>query len=1114
MTEGGVTSDNVAHWIYSCPGGGCSWNIADMDGGANAPVHALTRDADNLYVGGEFSQVGGLSANHVARWDGSAWHTLARGVSQGTNASVTALSAYEGYVYAAGDFSLAGGVSASYIARWSHPLYRYDVAGNSWTALPPLPQAIGDGCSLAADGDGHLYALAGSDSTAFFEYDVAGGAWTRKAGLPAVARAGSALAYAHGYVYALRGSNSRSFYRYNPAANSWSTMASIPSTSGVAAAGADLAWDGHEWLYAALGGSGRHFLRYKIAVDQWEVLGDGDSGTPGDDDTPTAVSEGGALAPLDDGLYAIPGGGVADLWRFAPIGVYREKLQLDRVAFVVQETATQGDWYNLPLDGDMPEDFAVAGSDNVWVGGSATAWNPDPTVWPESRLALGSPTSHDQAAFLDPDRNLYRLTAASTLAAGYTTYQPDVSVPGDYASIQDAVLSGANRVTVDAGSYAQAFYLVSGVEVVGARADRTVLTPPGGHSGPLVSAEGVVGATLTGFTLDGDDSFPGFRAEGGTEHLTLARSILRDTTTAIELDGADTQLEVVNNTVVQNDAGLVARACAPLDVRNTIFAYHSGAGLTFNVPPEGAIATWPLDEAAGATSFADASGNGHTATCSGGNCPVAGAAGVHGSALDFDGVNDYADAPTANPNDLQALTIAAWVNLDLMPGGQIERFVTLNSEKAVLRYDGASGPEQLHFYMTIDGSFHSIRLDGALQVRTWHHVAGTYDGHTMRLYLDGQQVGSLAIEGAVGSGTGVRLSQPGETLDGKLDDVRLYDRALSAGEIAALYEGCDARQLHTYNLFWANGADLQPNEPGPAEVFLDPRFVDPLNHNYYTDDYSPVVDAGNPTDPHPPGTGENVDIGYIEQGRAAYYVDDDYCPDCLNDGLTWGVDAFDQIQPALDEARDEQVRFGDETAGDVTCRIYRADIRHPSDDVPLSISAAGTDEVISALDVAQRGLVTDVNVHSLRGTHGRVSDLDLILESPSGTMVRLLTPLTCDQADFDLNFDDEATPGSPPCPPTGGGTYPPRAGPVQARRRQQRGRLAAARARQRRRRGRRAGRLGPGDLRPRPAAAADRGRRPRHLLRDGQRAQLRAAGGHRSRPGDCGRLRPGHARHL
>ncbi|MGD8626790.1 MAG: hypothetical protein PVJ34_19795, partial [Anaerolineae bacterium] len=872
ITRYSVTTHNIAHWQYTCPGGGCAWRLVDMGGGTNDVVHTMTTDPSNLYIGGDFTQAGGQNFNHVARWDGSQWQPLLRATSEGANGPVTTLALADGSLTAGGGFSQAGGVNASQVAQWSQPLYRYNISGNSWTKKAPIPQAIGPGAGLLADGAEYLYALSGNDSRQFYRYDVASNAWTRKANLPAMAKAGSALALAHGYIYALRGSESRSFYRYDPAANSWSTMASIPDASGVAAAGADLAWDGHEWLYAVLGGSGRHFLRYKIALDQWEVLGDGSSGTPGDDDTPGPVSEGGALARVDDGLYAIPGGGAADLWRFGPAGIFREKLQLDRVAFVVPETATRGDWYNLPLDGNMPEDFVVSGGDNVWVGGSATAWDPDPTVWPESRLALGDLTSHEQAAFLDPARNLYHLTAASTLAAGYAGYQPDVSVPGDYASIQDAVLSGANRVMVDAGSYDQAFYLVSGVEVVGARADRTVLSPPASHSGPLVAAEGVVGATLKGFTLNGDDSFPGLRAEGGTEHLTLARSIVRDTTTAVEMDGADTQLEVVNNTVVQNETGLVARACAPLDVRNTIVAYHSGSGLTFSQPPQNPIAFWPLDEAAGATSFADASGNGHTATCSGATCPTAGAPGVHQAALDFDGLDDYVDAPTANPDDLQELTVAAWVNLDLMPSGQIQRFVTLSSEKAVLRYDGVNGPEQLHFYMNIGGSLHGIRLDHALQVRAWHHVAGTYDGHTMRLYLDGQQVGSLAIEGTVGAGTGLRLSHPTETLDGKLDDVRLYDRALPAGEIAALPlgEGCEARQLHSYNLYWANGTDLEPNEPGPAEVFLDPRFVDPISHNYYTDDDSPVVDAGNPTDPHPPGTGEQVDIGYIEQGRAAY----------------------------------------------------------------------------------------------------------------------------------------------------------------------------------------------------------------------------------------------------
>ena len=201
--------------------------------------------------------------------------------------------------------------------------------------------------------------------------------------------------------------------------------------------------------------------------------------------------------------------------------------------------------------------------------------------------------------------------------------------------------------------------------------------------------------------------------------------------------------------------------------------------------------------------------------------------------------------------------------------------------------------------------------------------------------------------------------------------------------------------------------------------------MDRLAHNYTTDDYSPVIDAGNPTDPHPPATGETVDIGYIEQGRAAYYVDDDYCAgdggrDCLNDGLTWGVDAFASIQEALDVAREEQLSFGRETAGDIVCRVY-----HSADTPQDIISSTREVETFSSVAVPHSGQIVDINVHNARGAHGCVSDLDIILQSPSGIMARLFAPATCDQADFDLNFDDEAEPGSPPCPPTDGGDYQP-----------------------------------------------------------------------------------------
>ncbi|MFQ6013253.1 MAG: extracellular solute-binding protein, partial [Thermoplasmata archaeon] len=198
-------------------------------------------------------------------------------------------------------------------------------------------------------------------------------------------------------------------------------------------------------------------------------------------------------------------------------------------------------------------------------------------------------------------------------------------------------------------------------------------------------------------------------------------------------------------------------------------------------PPSGLISWWPGD------------GNAMDVVGPNDGTPLNGATfvtGYVGQAFSFDGVDDVVLASGTGINDLQSLTIDAWVRLDSMPSGQIERFVTLVPERAVLRYDGINGPKQLHFFMEIDAILRHIRVNDVLQAGVFHHVAGTYDGTTMRLYLDGAEVGNLSISGTVGVGTGVRFSD--EPLDGLLDEVEIFNRALSAAEILDIYDAGSA----------------------------------------------------------------------------------------------------------------------------------------------------------------------------------------------------------------------------------------------------------------------------------------------------------------------------------
>ena len=91
--------------------------------GANSYVYAMAVSGSDLYVGGNFTQAGGVSANYIARWNGSSWVALGSGL----NGQVKAIAVSGSDVYVGGSFTDAGGnPNADYIARWN---------GSSWVAL-------------------------------------------------------------------------------------------------------------------------------------------------------------------------------------------------------------------------------------------------------------------------------------------------------------------------------------------------------------------------------------------------------------------------------------------------------------------------------------------------------------------------------------------------------------------------------------------------------------------------------------------------------------------------------------------------------------------------------------------------------------------------------------------------------------------------------------------------------------------------------------------------------------------------------------------------------------------------------------------------------------------
>ena len=129
-TVGGIAVANVAKW------NGSSW--VALGSGVNDVVNALAVSDTSLYAGGDFTTAGGNDANRIAKWNGSAWSALGSGMA----GTVNALAVSGTDLYAGGWFTTAGGIAANYIAKWNE---------SGWSAL-----ADGDGLRcLCAGGVGH-----------------------------------------------------------------------------------------------------------------------------------------------------------------------------------------------------------------------------------------------------------------------------------------------------------------------------------------------------------------------------------------------------------------------------------------------------------------------------------------------------------------------------------------------------------------------------------------------------------------------------------------------------------------------------------------------------------------------------------------------------------------------------------------------------------------------------------------------------------------------------------------------------------------------------------------------------------------------------------------------
>jgi len=216
--------------------------------------------------------------------------------------------------------------------------------------------------------------------------------------------------------------------------------------------------------------------------------------------------------------------------------------------------------------------------------------------------------------------------------------------------------------------------------------------------------------------------------------------------------------------------------------------FGGGAAIPEDTMTRGLVGYWPMDEATGTVAY-DASGNGNNGTLINGPKWTTG---KNAGALQFDGKDDYVDC--GNGTSLRitdALTVEAWIKTSYR--GFQYQFVFSKGDGSHVGYEMFLNNGVLEFngFYNNSGNFY-FTGGGDLRDGQWHHVVGTYDKNTTlaKIYIDGvYKTQAAQAEGITDSGSIFRIGSRDvwAVFNGSLDDVRVYNRALTAAEVKYHY---------------------------------------------------------------------------------------------------------------------------------------------------------------------------------------------------------------------------------------------------------------------------------------------------------------------------------------
>ena len=208
------------------------------------------------------------------------------------------------------------------------------------------------------------------------------------------------------------------------------------------------------------------------------------------------------------------------------------------------------------------------------------------------------------------------------------------------------------------------------------------------------------------------------------------------------------------------------------------------------------VGWWRLDDGSGTTAI-DSSGNGNDGTITGDPKWVAGKV---GGALEMDG-GDYVDVPGASEINPESITLMTWVNFSSVDGADMERqdYLSRGDDYAFSLHewgyrDGTEAEGKISAIVTSAGGWTVLPGTTLVEPDTWYHITLTYDSGTQMLliYLDGEVEGEMELSTGLEHRLGGSLTigtYSGRDLLGKIDDIKIFDEALSEGQVKGEMQG-------------------------------------------------------------------------------------------------------------------------------------------------------------------------------------------------------------------------------------------------------------------------------------------------------------------------------------